>query len=93
MVTLARIDWQPILEGGNGPPLLVFVASGIVIMAVVAMVQWRRVRIAEAEASLKMRMVERGYSPEQIAQVVQTKIDKAKRGRCRENEFLAAAST
>ena len=93
MATLATIDWQPILEGGDGPPLLVFLATGIVIIAVVAMVQWRRVRIAEAEASLKMRMVERGYSPEQIAQALQTKMDKAKRGRCRGNEFLAAAST
>ncbi len=93
MSTLAKIDWQPILEGSNGPPLLVFLACGIVIIAVVAMVQWRRVRIAEAEASLKMRMVERGYSPEQIAQIVQTKMDKAKRGRCRENDFLTAVST
>ncbi len=82
MVTLGRIDWQPILEGGDGPPLLVFIAAGFVIIAVVAMIQWRRVRIGEAEASLKMRMVERGYSPEQIAQVLQTKMDKAKRWGC-----------
>ena len=93
MVTLAGIDWQPILEGSNGPPLLVFVTTGVVIIAVVALIQWRRVRIGEAEASLKMRMVERGYSPEQIARVLQTKMDKAKRWGCRENEFLAAAST
>ena len=52
-----------------------------------------RVRIGEAEASLKMRMIERGYSPEQIAQVLQTKMDKAGRGRCRDNDFLAPAST
>lgn len=28
MVTLAEIDWQPILEGGDGPPLLPLVATG-----------------------------------------------------------------
>lgn len=93
MVTLAAINWQPILEGGDGPPLLFFLASGIVIIAVVAIVQWGRVRIAEAEASLKMRMVEQGYSPEQISQVLHTKVDRAERGRCRKNTFLAAAPT
>ncbi len=29
MVTLAEIDWQPILEGGDGPPLLFFIATGL----------------------------------------------------------------
>ena len=93
MATLAKIDWQPILEGGDGPPLLVFIATGLVIIAVWGLVQWRRVRIAEAEVTLKLRMVERGYSHEQIAQVVQTKMDKAKRKRRGEDEFLAAAPT
>ncbi len=93
MVTLAKIDWQPILEGRDGPPLLVIMATGLFVVAVVGMIQWRRVRIAEAEAALKMRMIERGYSPEQIAQVLQTKMHKARRGRCRENGFLTAAST
>jgi hypothetical protein len=41
---LAKIDWQPLLEGGDGPPLLVFIAMGIVIITVVVAVQWRRVR-------------------------------------------------
>ena len=93
MVTLAKVDWQPILEGNEGPPLLVIVAIGLFIVAVVGMIQWRRVRIAEAEAALKMRMIERGYSPEQIAQVLQTRMGKAGRGRGRENDFLAPAST
>ena len=93
MLTLAGINWQAILERDGGPPLLVYIITGIVIIAVVAMVQWRRVRIAEAEAALKMRMIERGYSPEQIAQVLQTRMDKAGRGRCRENDFLSPAST
>ncbi len=93
MVTLAKVDWQPILEGNQGPPLLVIIATGLFIVAVVGMIQWRRVRIAEAEAALKMRMIERGYSPEQVAQVLQTRMDKARRGRCRDNDFLAPAST
>ena len=52
-------------------------AIGLVIIAVVGMVQWRRVRIGEAESSLKIRMIERGYSPNQIAQVLQTKVGTA----------------
>ncbi len=93
MDTLGKIDWQPILVGNDGPPLLVIIATGLFIVVIVGMIQWRRIRIGEAEVSLKMRMVERGYSPEQIAQVLQTKMDKAKRGRFRENDFLAPAST
>ncbi len=92
MDILAEIDWQPLLEGGDGPPLLVFMATGIVIIAVVVAVQWRRVRIGEAEAGLKMRMIERGYSPKQIGQVLQAKMGTARRGRFRESEFLSPAS-
>ena len=92
MDILAKMDWQRLLEGGDGPPLLAFFGLGIVTIAVVGLVQWRRVRIGEAEASLKMRMIERGYSPEQIAQVLPTKMGTARRGRCRDNKFLTPAS-
>ncbi len=92
MDILAEIDWQPLLEGGDGPPLLAFFGMGIVTIAVVGLVQWRRVRIGEAEVSLKMRMIERRYSPEQIAQVMSTKIGIAKRWRCRDDKFLTPAS-
>ncbi len=93
MDILAGIDWQPLLEGGDGPPLLLFIVMGIVIIAVVVGVQWRRVRISEVEAGLKIRMIERGYSPEQIGQVLQAKMGTARLGQCRENEFLSPAST
>ena len=93
MDILAEIDWQPLLVGGDGPPLLLMMAMGILIIAVVVAVQWRRVRIGEAEASLKMRMIERGYSPEQIGHVLQAKMGTVRLGRCRENEFLTPAST
>ena len=33
------------------------------------------------------------YSPQQIAQVLETKMDKSRRGRCRENDLLTAPST
>ena len=93
MFSLANIDWQPILEGSEGPPLLVFCVAGIVIIAVVAMIQWRRVRIAEAEASIKTRMIEHGYSPDQIDQVLRAKVDRTKRRRCREDELIAARAS
>ncbi len=93
MFSLANIDWQPILEGSEGPPLLVFCVAGIVIVAVVATIQWRRVRIAEAEASMKMRMIEHGYTPDQIDQVLRAKVDKSRRWRCREDELNAARAS
>ena len=93
MNILAAIDWQPLLEGGDGPPLLVFFAMGIVVIAVVVAVQWRKVRIGDAEVSLKMRMIERGYSPEQVVQVLQGSTGTDRLGRCSEKEFLTPAST
>ena len=39
MDILAGVNWQPILEGGDGPSLLFFMATGLVIIEVVAMVQ------------------------------------------------------
>ena len=94
MNILTEIDWQPILVGGIDPPLLVFIALGLVIVAVVGLVQWRRVRIGEAETSLKIRMIERGYTPEQIGHVLQTKMVTARHMRWRRgSEFLSPSST
>ena len=81
------------LRPHDGPPLLHFIATGIVIIAVVVAVQWRRVRIGEAEASLKMRMIERGYTPEQIGQVLRAKMGTTRQvRRRREHEFVTPAS-
>ena len=90
MNSLAKINWQPILEGGDGPPVLVITFSGIILFAVVAVMQWRRVRIAEAEASVKMRMVDRGYSAEQIERVLHARVNGQRHARRRDSEFFAA---
>lgn len=92
MISLASVDWQPILQGSDGPPLLVILASGLVIVAVVALIQWRRVRVAEAEAGVKMRMIEHGYSPDQIDQVLRAKVERSRR-RYREDEFIASRTS
>ncbi len=89
MTSLAKINWQPILEGGDGPPLLVIAFSGVIVLAIVAVIQWRRVRIAEADASVKMRMVDRGYSAEQIDRVLQSKVKGQRHARVSDRELFA----
>ena len=59
MDALAQIDWNTLLNGPNPPlVLLLIVAAAVIVVGIVA-TQWRRVRITEADAGLKLRMIER----------------------------------
>ena len=51
-------------------PIGILLVIGIVVVAVVAVVQWRRVRLAEMEATLKQQMLDRGMSADEIAMVL-----------------------
>jgi hypothetical protein len=68
---LAEIDWNSLFAD---PDLVVVfavwaVVGGVVLGAIIA-VQWRKVRQAEHEARLKERMVERGFTADEIIGVV-----------------------
>ena len=47
-----------------------FLTGGVIAVSIVAVVQWRMVRIAEVEANLKREMIQRGMSADEIAQVL-----------------------
>lgn len=53
--------WGPVISIGT---------IGAVIIAIVAIIQWRKVRIAEMEATLKQQMLDRGMSADEIAMVL-----------------------
>jgi hypothetical protein len=50
-----------------------FLTGGAIAVAIVAVVQWRMVRIAELEANLKREMIQRGMSAEEIVHVLSGK--------------------
>ena len=65
---LAEIDWNTLLQRSSEEfPLLVFFAlmALIAITAIIA-VQWRKTH----EVRLKMRMIERGFSPDDIVRIL-----------------------
>jgi hypothetical protein len=53
--------WGPVVSIGT---------IGAVIVAVVAIIQWRKIRIAEMEATLKQQMLDRGMTADEIAMVL-----------------------
>ena len=71
MANLASIDWTRLLDGPAIPLMFFFTAITVVCIVSVVAVQWRRVRVAETDATIKARMIEKGYSPEEIERVLQ----------------------
>ena len=70
-----RLADHPDLAG-----MIVAVLAAIVVLGSVIAIQWRRVRIGEAEASIKLRMVDKGYSAEEIEGVLGAKLTKRGNG-------------
>lgn len=70
MEMLAGIDWNTLLRDDDFSLLLFLSLAALVALVTVITVQWRRIRVAEAEAALKLRMVERGLSVEEIERVL-----------------------
>ncbi len=89
MVTLANSNWVDLFENP-----LVFVIAVVIVLGAVGIVgivasQWRRVRIGEAESAVKLRMVEKGYSADQIERVLQARMDHPRRRKpVREPDFV-----
>ena len=71
---LAQIDWDSLLREDFGMivvPLIMLTGTvGIVALAAIVTPQWRKAQQTRAEARLKERMVERGYSADEIIRVI-----------------------
>ncbi len=71
MWTLAELNWNSLLQQDPGLPfMVVFSLMAIVAVAAIVAPQWRRVRLAEADARLKRQMIEQGYSAEEIKTIL-----------------------
>ena len=73
LLPLAEIDWNTVLA--KDPTVLIvcalWVVVGLIVLAAVIAVQWRKVQIAKENAALKQRMIERGFTAEEIVNVIQ----------------------
>ena len=68
---LAQIDWNTLLKEPDVLPLLVLVPTfGLVGLAAIIAPQWRKAQQANAEARLKERMIERGFTADEIINVI-----------------------
>ena len=71
MLLLAEIDWTSLLGDGPGLPVLMLITVGGVIgLAAIIAPQWRKARESTNDAHLKLRMIERGFTAEEIVSVV-----------------------
>jgi hypothetical protein len=79
---LAEIDWNTLLQAPDTLLFLVIPATLVVIiLGVVTAIQWRKVQQAKYDAELKLRMVERGFTAEEIKTVISTGTGRIPRGR------------
>jgi hypothetical protein len=51
-------------------PLAAILGSGLVAILIIAVVSWRKVRVAEMDAALKQQMLDRGMSADEIVRVL-----------------------
>lgn len=65
------MNWNELFNTDNIPLIIFLLSVAVVSVIVVISVQWRKVRIAEAEAVLKTRMIDKGYSAAEIEKVCQ----------------------
>ena len=70
----ARGDWPDFITSETLPVMLFCILLALVAVVAIVALHWKRVRIAETEAGLKLKMLERGYSADEIAKVLQAGI-------------------
>ena len=58
------------LHTGELPGVIVMLSTCLTVATVFAAVQWRKVRVADHEAALKMEMLRQGMSADEIVRVL-----------------------
>ncbi len=70
---LAQIDWNKLLETPFAlPMLMVFGVGGFIALTSIIAVQWRKTN----EVRLKEKMIDRGFTAEEIASVINARVGK-----------------
>jgi hypothetical protein len=77
---LADIDWNTLLQAPDTLITLVMpITFVLIILGVTIAIQWRRVQQAKYDAELKLRMIERGFTAEEIKTVISTSTGRSPR--------------
>jgi hypothetical protein len=69
MLARSGFDWNTYVREGDFALLVMCIIVAVVVVTALALWHWSKVRIAEAELRLKERMVERGFSADEIERV------------------------
>ncbi len=68
---LAEIEWNSLLaDPGLVVVFAVWAIVGLVVLGAIIAIQWRKVQQAKNEAGLKERMIERGFTADEIVSVI-----------------------
>ncbi len=79
---MAEIDWNTLLQQPDALGMLIGLGSmTIIILGVTIAVQWRKVQQAKYNAELKERMIERGFTAEEIERVINAGADQKRVGK------------
>lgn len=81
MDMLAQVDFNALFTHEYFVVAFAWGVIGLVAVTGIVARQWRRVRVAEAEAGLKARMIDRGYSADEIERVLQAGLEAGKHKR------------
>jgi hypothetical protein len=68
---VAGIDWNALLQQPDAFGMLIGLGTtAIVILGVTIAIQWRKAQQAKCNAELKARMIERGFTADEIERVI-----------------------
>ena len=74
-----EINWNSLLEQPDVLPLIIGVGTaGVVALTAIIAVQWRKAQQARYDAYLKERLIERGFSPEEIISVTNNRAGRSR---------------
>lgn len=92
LLVLAEIDWNTLLQKPDVLPMLVGLGTvAIIILGVTIAIQWRRVQQAKYDAELKGRMIERGFSADEIKTVLEAGVGRGRSGKAGCGEVMPQA--
>ncbi len=77
---LANIDWNTVLQAPDTLLFLVLPTAAVaIILSLTIAIQWRKAQQAKYDAELKLRMIERGFTAEEIKTVISASLGRAPR--------------
>jgi hypothetical protein len=84
--------FDPVHLGDNVVPVLGIICGCLVAAVWIIAAYYRSVQVADMDATLKMEMIQRGMSADEIERVLKAKSEYPAADRCRRGKSFAAGS-